>query len=139
MLHKRLLELIASHTDILERIRREEIKWGDILELYAVLHTLQIHAQAVIDYLLHTCAITGISPETPIRCIEELKIRRMIRSEDAEFMKRVVRFRNILVHEYTSIDIERVKRAIETQGYVRALQIINELQKKLEKSGLLDP
>jgi uncharacterized protein YutE (UPF0331/DUF86 family) len=63
----------------------------------------------------------------------------MIRSEDAEFMKRVVRFRNILVHEYTSIDIERVKRAIETQGYIRALQIINELQKKLEKSGLLDP
>jgi uncharacterized protein YutE (UPF0331/DUF86 family) len=63
----------------------------------------------------------------------------MIRSEDAEFMKRVVRFRNILVHEYTSIDIERIKRAIETQGYIRALQIINELQKKLEKSGLLDP
>jgi uncharacterized protein YutE (UPF0331/DUF86 family) len=63
----------------------------------------------------------------------------MIRSEDAEFMKRVVRFRNILVHEYTSIDIERIKRAIETQGYIRALQIINELQNKLEKSGLLDP
>jgi uncharacterized protein YutE (UPF0331/DUF86 family) len=50
-------------------------------------------------------------------------------------MKRVVRFRNILVHEYTSIDIERVKRAIETQGYIRALQIINELQKKLKKVG----
>ncbi len=139
MLHKRLLELIASHTDLLERIRGKEIRWNDILELYAVLHILQIHAQAAIDYLLHTCAITGISSETPIRCIEELKIRGMIRSEDAEFMKRVVRFRNILVHEYTSIDIERVKRAIETQGYVRVLQIINELQKKLEKSGLLDP
>lgn len=122
--------MIASHTDLLEKIRGKEIRWGDILELYAVLHTLQIHAQAVIDYLLHTCAITGISSETPIRCIEELKIRGMIRSEDAEFMKRVVRFRNILVHEYTSIDIERVKRAIEAQGYIRALQIINELQKK---------
>jgi uncharacterized protein YutE (UPF0331/DUF86 family) len=60
MLHKRILELIALHTDLLERIRGEEIKWDDILELYAVLHTLQIHAQAVIDYLLHTCAITGI-------------------------------------------------------------------------------
>jgi len=139
MLHKRLLELIASHTDLLERIREKEIKWNNILELYAVLYTLQIHAQAVIDYLLHTCAITGVSSETPIRCIEELKIRGMIRSEDAEFMKRIVRFRNILVHEYTSIDVERVKRAIETRGYIRALQIINELQKKLEESGLIDP
>jgi uncharacterized protein YutE (UPF0331/DUF86 family) len=139
MLHKRLLELIASHTDLLERIREKEIKWSNILELYAVLHTLQIHAQAVIDYLLHTCAVTGVPSETPIRCIEELKIRGMIRSEDAEFMKRIVRFRNILVHEYTSIDVERVKRAIETRGYIRALQIINELQKKLEESGLIDP
>lgn len=87
MLHKRLLELIASHTDLLERIREKGIKWSDILELYGVLHALQIHAQAVIDYFLHTCALTGISSETPIRCIEELRRRDMIRSEDAEFIK----------------------------------------------------
>ncbi|MDK6028929.1 hypothetical protein QPL79_06095 [Ignisphaera sp. 4213-co] len=60
MLHKRLLEIIAVHTDLLEKIRERKVDWDNILELYSVLHTLQIHAQAIIDYLLHTCAIIGV-------------------------------------------------------------------------------
>ncbi len=68
-----------------------------------------------------------------------MKGRGVIRSEDAEFIKRVVRFRNILVHGYASIDIERVKRVIETRGYAKAFQIIEELHKRLEESKLVDP
>mgnify|MGYP001626278879 CR=1 FL=1 len=139
MLHKRLLELVAAHTDFLEKIRERRVNWNDVFELYAVLHALQVHAQAVIDYLLHACAAVGISSETPIRCVEELKRRGLIQAEDAEFLKRVVRFRNVLVHEYTSIDVERVKKAMETRGYVRVLDIVRELHKKLEERGLLDP
>ncbi|MDK6028930.1 DUF86 domain-containing protein [Ignisphaera sp. 4213-co] len=81
-----------------------------------------------------------MSSETSIKCVEELKGRGVIRSEDAEFIKRVVRFRNnILVHGYASIDIERVKRVIETRGYAKAFQIIEELHKRLEESKLVDP
>ncbi|MDT7890134.1 MAG: hypothetical protein RQ885_14325 [Desulfurococcales archaeon] len=44
-----------------------------------------------------------------------------------------------LVHEYSSIDIDRVRRAIESQGYLRALQIIDSMQKKISEKCLSDP
>jgi uncharacterized protein YutE (UPF0331/DUF86 family) len=51
MLHKKLLETILYHTELLDKIRSGKINWNDILEFYGIIHVLQIHAQTVIDYL----------------------------------------------------------------------------------------
>ncbi len=56
----------------------------------------------MIDYLLHICATFKIPVETPIRCIEELAGRDIITLGEAEELKRLVRFRNLVVHEYGS-------------------------------------
>ena len=57
MLHNRLLEVIATHTELLDRMRNQGVNWDNVINLYAVLHALQVHAQAIIDYLLQTCAL----------------------------------------------------------------------------------
>jgi len=59
MLHERLLEIVARYVELLDRVREEEMDFDDVLKFYAVLHALQIHAQAAADYLLHTCAVLG--------------------------------------------------------------------------------
>jgi len=53
MLYKKLLETILYHTELLDKIRSGKIDWNNILELYGVIHVLQIHAQTIMDYLLH--------------------------------------------------------------------------------------
>ena len=107
--------------------------------MYAVLHALQVHAQAVIDYLLHTCAVLGEAVETPIHCVSVLHSRKLIDSSDAEMFKRLIRFRNIVVHEYGRIDVAKVKPIVESAGYRKALVAIYKLHGKLKSKGLVDP
>ncbi|WP_258870221.1 hypothetical protein [Pyrobaculum aerophilum] len=52
-----LIEIIVAHTELLDRALRSGVNLDDVFELYAVIHALQIHAQASIDYLLYTCAV----------------------------------------------------------------------------------
>ncbi len=139
MLHEKLLETIISHSNIIDEAVKRGIDWSDTLQLYAVIHTLQIHAQAVIDYILHTCSILGVGVETPILCIAELRRRGLVSSEEEELLKRLVRFRNIVVHGYTTVDVNRVKAIVESKGYWSATRIVSKIQAELEKRNLLDP
>ena len=139
MIHERLLEQILRHTSMLDEVLERGIDWADTLQVYSVLHAPQIHAQATIDYLLHTCAAIGASAETPIRCIEELEQRNIIAPGRAEELKRLVRFRNLIVHGYAPIDLERVKKVFHGRGYRRITEYVLDLHKRLEAEGTLDP
>ena len=137
-IHERLLEIIARHVDIIDSFRKRGIDWNDIFHLYAVLHALQIHAQSVIDFLLHTCALLKIPVETPIRCIDELEREGLITRDESDMLRRLVRFRNIVVHGYSQIDVDRVRRVVEEQGYRKVLNIVARLVDKLRQRGILN-
>ncbi len=139
MLHEKLLEKIYEHVALLDEARKRRLHMGDMLGLYAVLHALQVHAQAVIDYLLHTCAVLGVSVETPIRCTQRLEEEGLLEAEEAALLRRLVRFRNLVVHEYGSIDVERVRRIMEARGYLDAAEAVRQLHERLRARGLLDP
>ena len=64
-----------------------------------------------------TCSILRISSETPIHCIYELERIGLIKEDDADLLRKLVRFRNIVVHVYGSIDVRRVMNIIDSQGY----------------------
>ncbi|AEA13177.1 hypothetical protein TUZN_1715 [Thermoproteus uzoniensis 768-20] len=83
MLHDRLIEVVA-HVKLLDEAVERGAALDDVFELYGVLHALQIHAQAAIDYLLHTCSILGRSVETPLRCVDALHREASWRRETAE-------------------------------------------------------
>ena len=139
MLHERLLETISKHVELLNNALKRGINWDDTLELYAILHALQIHAQAVIDYLLHTCSILNITVETPITCITELERRKLLTEKEANTLKRLVRFRNIVVHEYGAIDIDKVRKVINERGYYNVLLTIYKIHEYLRNNKILDP
>lgn len=63
----------------------------------------------------------------------------LIKNNDADLLRKLIRFRNIVFHEYGSIDVRRVMNIIDSQGYKRAYVIIKDLHKKLEESKLFDP
>ena len=86
-----------------------------------------------------TCSMLRISSETPIHCIYELERIGLIKEVDADLLRELVSFRNIVVYEYGSIDVRRVMNTIDSQGYKRAYVIIKDLHKKLEESKSFDP
>jgi len=78
----------------------------------------------------------GISAETPISCITHLLNRGLISAEEADVLRRMVRFRNIIVHGYSAVDPDKV---VESRGYFRVLSIVSKLHSLLKAEGLLDP
>ena len=62
----------------------------------------------------------------------------MLSRQEAEKLKRIVRFRDIVVHEYTSIDVSRVKAILESRGYREAVAIAYTIARSLLSRGL-DP
>ena len=107
--------------------------------VYAVLHALQVPAQAAIDFVMHSCALLGITTPTPIRCARELYKRGLLSEDEADLLARLVRFRNIVVHEYGDVDLDRVERVLEGRSYVRVLEVLSTLYGKLKNMGLADP
>ena len=77
--------------------------------------------------------------ETPISCVECLKNNALIMDDEANLLKKMIRFRNILVHEYGSIDIERVKNILKERGYVKVLEMVKKIHEVLKTRGLIDP
>ncbi|MGC8584218.1 MAG: HepT-like ribonuclease domain-containing protein [Thermoproteus sp.] len=98
---------------------------------------MQIHAQAAMDYLLHTCSILGKAVETPLRCVDALRREGLLEEGDARLLKKI-RFRNIVVR-YGAIDVEKVERILASRGYREVLRILTTLHTKLKERGAADP
>lgn len=80
----------------------------------------------------------GISAETPIHCIDGLSKSGLITQGDAELLRRVVRFRNLVVHEYGAIYVVRVRGIVESQGYAMVFGIIKNFHDRLRSMGVVD-
>jgi len=139
MLHDRLIEAVAAHVKLLDEAVDRGVALDNVFELYGVLHALQIHAQAAMDYLLHTCSILGRSVETPLRCVDVLHREGLLGEQDARLLKKMIRFRNIVVHQYGAIDVEKVEKILASRGYREVLRILTTLHTKLKERGAADP
>ncbi len=94
--------------------------WGDQTKF---LHALQIHAQILIDTLLRTASLLGYSPRTPLEASRYLLNAGAIDKEDARFFRSVVGFRDIVVHRYTSVNIDIVEEILEKKLYRKLLSL----------------
>ncbi len=135
---KRLLEVIVDVTRRLD----EEVekgydlrKWGEQMKY---LHALQIQAQALIDIVLRLSSLLGHPPSTPLDAGRFLHEAGILASDELAFFRKVVGFRNIVVHEYLDIDMGLVEEILRERKYRKVL----ELAYKLYRVGVernLDP
>ncbi len=96
---RRLLEIIVDTTYRIDReIERgyDLAAWGDQMKF---LHALQIQSQALIDLVLRSSSLLGHPPSTPIDAARYLVERSIMTREELEFFRKVLGFRNIVVHE----------------------------------------
>ncbi|MEJ2775386.1 HepT-like ribonuclease domain-containing protein [Sulfolobaceae archaeon RB850M] len=126
---KSLLETLSEYTKKLEELTLDDWK-----SFYAGIYLLQSQAQALIDIVQRGCSELGLKAENYVESGRKLMEEGIINQEEFEFYRRVVSFRNIVVHEYASINLEIVKRIIAGKEfekvYVLALKIVEELKKR---------
>jgi len=55
--------------------------------------------------------------------------------EDLTLFRRVLGFRNVVVHEYVSIDLGLVERVLRSREYRRVLELAEKVFRELAKRG----
>jgi uncharacterized protein YutE (UPF0331/DUF86 family) len=108
----RLGELIEA----LEAARAEgpDALEADVRNELAVLHALQLAVQACLDVGAHLVGELGLSPPDDYAGVfRSLSRAGLINSELADRLVEAAGMRNVIVHEYLQVDLDRVWRALE--------------------------
>ena len=105
------LQLLESYVQHLQgyRVRTRHEVCSDIGLTWAIEHGLQLAIQCIIDVCHYLVAdlVLGV-PATTQEAIELLRNAGVFPATFADTLVQMARFRNLLVHVYAQIDIERV-------------------------------
>ncbi|MGC9105569.1 MAG: DUF86 domain-containing protein [Thermoprotei archaeon] len=117
----KLYELVLEYTEKLDELSKRDL--GDWVVFYSALHLLQSQAQALIDLFQRACSLKGLACESYYNAGERLKELGIISEDDLRFYKKVVGFRNLVVHEYARVDQSRVREIVSRKDYRRVLEL----------------
>ena len=132
----RLYEAVARHTAMLDELRERGLRsW---VEEFAALHLLQVQAQALIDMVKRVAAELGHAPSSSSEAVEVLVAEGILTREEASFIRRLIGFRNIVVHEYFGVDMGLVRRVVERGEYRRVAALAAEILDRARARGV-DP
>ncbi len=101
------LEKYLYELEKYQGITVEEME-NDLTKLWAVQHGLQLSIQVILDTGNHILAEKGISIKEYADIFPELARLGVIPKNYAENIKGMAGLRNLLVHEYTGIELERI-------------------------------
>ncbi len=111
----KLLGKLESYVQELKTLSQPEKIRTDVREERFVEHTLQLAIQAALDVASHIVSDDRLGePSTNRQLFEILARHGWITAELSDTLRQVVGFRNILVHGYSDVDLDIVRRIVET-------------------------
>ena len=121
-----LVSIIEKNISTLDKLDGVD----DYIKLNAVLHLMQVAIQAMIDLGSRVVVELGYKiPSTYSELPLILKELNAIDDSEVALMRRIIGFRNIVVHGYTRISITLVKRIMEERKYrdilILSVKILN--------------
>jgi len=132
----RLMNSVANMTARLDWFAEHGLRnWVDGL---AALHALQVQAQALLDIVMRIAAELGHTPTTPREAAESLRVEGLVSEQDYELIRRVAGFRNIIVHEYATVDMDLVRDIIKNRKYRDVTLLASTLLERASRRGI-DP
>lgn len=114
---QQLLQLLEGYVQRLQVFRQrtlDEVR-HDIGLAWAIEHGLQLSIQCVIDLCYYLVAELGLgAPATSSDAIELLRDAGVFPADFARTLVSMVWFRNVLVHVYAQVDVDRVYENLQT-------------------------
>lgn len=109
------------------------------LTLTSTLYTLQTAIQALIDMGLRFLAEIGRKPPQQYSDIGVmLEEENIFTKSDSDLFRRIVGFRNILVHRYLGVDLELLREILQKELYRDISKLAFKILKVAEERGV-DP
>ena len=105
-LSRRLRRVAAKKPASLKELASDE----DLQDILT--RNLELAIQACVDVAAHLCGTFGVVPSTSAEAFDLLAKRGVLERGLARRMRRAVGFRNILVHEYVTVDWKIVMRVL---------------------------
>ncbi|MCY0891565.1 MAG: DUF86 domain-containing protein [Pyrobaculum arsenaticum] len=128
---ERLLKLLLQYTSYLDGLNADDL--SDVYKYLSAVYLLQV--QALIDIAVKAAAALGLGVEGYIDAGNKLKSAGILSDEEFRRYRTVVRFRNIVVHQY---DIEIIRRIIERREYRdvarMGIKIVEEVRRRTRKN-----
>ncbi|WP_148678185.1 type VII toxin-antitoxin system HepT family RNase toxin [Vulcanisaeta distributa] len=126
----RLSDLLAIIKRNVEEVDTLASRYGtdellnDYVLLNAVLHMLQVAIQALIDMGSHIMVERGLkAPSTYSEVPIYLSQAGAINSDDSRIFRRMIGFRNVLVHNYSQVSIDVLREILARALYRDLLRI----------------
>jgi uncharacterized protein YutE (UPF0331/DUF86 family) len=111
----KLLARLETYVRELKTLGHPERIATDVREERFIEHTLQLAIQAALDVASHIVSDDFLGePKTNRQLFEILARHGWISEELHQVLRQVVGFRNILVHGYSNVDLEIVRRIVQT-------------------------
>ena len=129
----RLLKELEEITSRLDEFIEKGYNLNDWRDQMAALHALQVQAQIVLDIVQRLLSNMGVTAEGYKDAVRKLKERGLIDGSEERFLSAVVGFRNVIVHEYSEVDLSTVEEILKKREYRRLLTLVMELRKRAEK------
>ncbi len=137
-----LLEIINNNLSILDR-KLEELSPEDMIRdpfyMNSVLHILQVSSRALIDLASHIIAEAGIAIVDKYSSIPKiLEGNGILGREDSTLFRKIIGFRNIVVHCYTRVSDKILLDILENRSYRDILRLAAEIS-RWARSRDIDP
>ena len=134
LLAKRLAAL-QSYVEQLRRLGRPELLTSDVKEERFILHTLQLAMQSALDIASHIVSDEWMGEPEKNRDLFLLLAREgWIGRDLALALGEMTGMRNILVHEYLMVDLEKVRRSL-AEDLDDLLDFAHSIRRRLTESN----
>ena len=92
----------------------------------------------MIDMILRLSSLLGHPPSTPLDAARFLREKGLLSDDELVFFRRLLGFRNIVFHEYLSVDLKLVDKILSERRYRRVMLLAEKLYRRAAEDSL-DP
>ena len=131
---ERLLKLLLHYTALLDKLSVEDLE--NEIKYYAALHLLQVQIQTLIDIASRAASILGLEVEGYIDAGYKLRQAGIINDDELRLYRRVVGFRNIVVHMYGEVNPDIVREVIRDRRYRDVTRLGIKIVEELRRRGV---
>ncbi len=130
----RLLKLLLQCTSLLDNLSVNDLE--DVYKYFSAVYLLQVQVQVLIDMVVKAASAMGFEVEGYVDAGNKLVSAGLLSNEEFNMYRSVVRFRNIVVHQYGIIDINVIRRIIGNREYRDVAKLGIKIMEELRKRGV---
>ena len=131
---ERLLKLLLHYTTLLDNLSVNDL--DDVYKYLSAVYLLQVQAQSLIDIMAKAASALGLEVEGYVDAGNKLMSVGILSSEEFNRYRSIVRFRNIVIHQYGVVDINVIRRIIGNREYRDVARLGIKVVEELRRRGI---